>query len=349
MLTIIKRLGAADDADVFEEAARVIKSGGLVAFPTETVYGLGADALNAAAAAKIYKAKNRPPNNPLIVHILDKSDVYRLAADVPYEAEKLIDAFWPGPLTLVFKKAAIVPAITCGGLDTVAVRLPSNAAARELIRRSGTPVAAPSANISGAPSPTRAKHVIDDMNGKIDMIIDGGDCEIGIESTIVSFAEGRAELLRPGMITVEDLSRHIDIDARCLNDSSGKPKAPGMMYRHYSPKADMTLVCARGGAEKTALAIKKLADEALKTGKKPGIFISARLEPFFKPADDKNYICLIAGSDPDEVAANLYERLRRFDELGATDIYAEGYENTGAWLSIMNRMTKAAGNKIIYV
>ena len=246
------------DTEALERAAAIIRDGGLVAFPTETVYGLGADALSAEASKKIYAAKGRPSDNPLIVHVAEFSDMEKIAQEMPEEAKKLADAFWPGPLTMIVRKNDKVPYETTGGMDTVAVRMPNHPVALELIRRSGGYIAAPSANTSGKPSPTLAEHVAFDMDGRIPMILDGGPVGIGIESTIVDLTEDIPMILRPGYITPKMLEKvigEVKMDPGIIaSDSLQKPKAPGMKYKHYAPKADLILVDGEGRSSPTTTA-----------------------------------------------------------------------------------------------
>lgn len=257
------------DTEALERAAAIIRDGGLVAFPTETVYGLGADALSAEASKKIYAAKGRPSDNPLIVHVAEFSDMEKIAQEMPEEAKKLADAFWPGPLTMIVRKNDKVPYETTGGMDTVAVRMPNHPVALELIRRSGGYIAAPSANTSGKPSPTLAEHVAFDMDGRIPMILDGGPVGIGIESTIVDLTEDIPMILRPGYITPKMLEKvigEVKMDPGIIaSDSLQKPKAPGMKYKHYAPKADLILV--DGEEEKVVAKINALAKEGGSAGK----------------------------------------------------------------------------------
>ena len=248
MDTIIEKVDPGHiDTDVMEQAGKLIAEGELVAFPTETVYGLGGDALDPDASRRIYAAKGRPSDNPLIVHIADFDDMKRVAREVPEQAKKLADAFWPGPLTMIVWKSDAVPEATTGGMQTVAVRMPNHPVALELIRRSGCLIAAPSANTSGRPSPTEAQHVAEDLSGKIAMILDGGPVGIGIESTIIDLTEEKPMILRPGYITPEMLSEvlqeEVVIDPGIIAaDDTRKPKAPGMKYKHYAPKAEMIIV-----------------------------------------------------------------------------------------------------------
>ena len=273
MQTIIAVMHDGIDETQIRRAGDILKEGGLVAFPTETVYGLGGNALDAQASAKIYAAKGRPSDNPLIVHIADWDAIYKIASEILPEAKKLADAFWPGPLTMILKKSDAVPMATTGGLDTVAIRMPSNEVARALIRAGGGYVAAPSANTSGRPSPTCAAHVAQDLGGKIEMIIDGGNANIGLESTIVDLTEGKPTILRPGYINQEMLEQVLDeveMDRGLISpDSNVHPKAPGMKYRHYAPKADLIIV--EGEAARVREKINELVRENLAAGKKAGV------------------------------------------------------------------------------
>ena len=331
------------------EAGEVIKKGGLVAFPTETVYGLGADAMDENASAKIYAAKGRPSDNPLIVHIAHMDSLEEIAAEIPEAARRLADAFWPGPLTMIFKKKPIVPATTTGGLDTVAVRMPDCRAALEIIRCGGGFIAAPSANTSGRPSPTCAEHVAEDMDGVIDMIVDGGPVSIGLESTIVDMTEDLPVILRPGYITLEDVKRvagSAEVDAGVLSapDEGSKPKAPGMKYRHYAPKADLVIV--EGDSEKRVEYINRRCRELRKENKRCGVISS-----------DENidrYICDVvksvgSGRTGDDAAHNLYRVLREYDKEDVDIIYSESFESGQRSMAVMNRLLKAAGYKVIRV
>ena len=348
-----KRIRVADPKmateEELKEAARILREGGLVAFPTETVYGLGANALDEKAAKKIYAAKGRPSDHPLIAHISGQEELKPLAAEIPDMAKKLMDLYWPGPMTLVFKKTDAVPYGTTGGLDTVAVRMPSDPVAKTLIRLAGVPIAAPSANRSGRPSPTTADHVWQDMEGKIDMIIDGGPVGIGLESTIIDVTGPVATILRPGAITTEMVRAALgeaEMDPAILGPmkEGEHPKAPGMKYRHYAPKAPLTLV--EGDMEQVVKTISQLAEESLKQGKKTGIICT-----------DETRSCYHAGmiqsigtrAKEETVAHNLYAVLRQFDDLGADVIYSESFSDNQIGQAIMNRLTKAAGYRIIKV
>ncbi len=325
-----------------KQAAEIIKEGGLVAFPTETVYGLGADALNAEAVGKVYAAKGRPSDNPMIVHISSKDDILKLTPRITADMQKLMDAFWPGPLTMVVPALEIIPKVTTGGLDTVGIRMPSEPAAAELIRLSGVPIAAPSANLSGKPSPTSYKHVADDLDGRIDGIIAGGDCDAGIESTVVDMTEEVPSVLRPGIITAEQLSealgKKVGIDPALLEkpdifNNGGlletgadfKPKSPGMKYKHYAPKAEMVIY--QGNPEKVKLA---MAEEKVKRnsfGQKVEIIVF----------DDEH---------PEAAAHDFFARLRACDKAGVDVILAAALREDGIGFAVMNRMLKSAGYNI---
>ncbi len=314
MDTIIEKItgDSGHDRQVIQKAAAIIKKGGLVAFPTETVYGLGGDAFDADAASKIYAAKGRPSDNPLIVHISDISDLTELSDDVPEVVYTLAERFWPGPLTVIIKKNCRVPDTVTGGLDTVAVRLPDNETARKFIKASGTFIAAPSANLSGRPSPTSAEHVAEDLSGRIDMIIDGGDIDIGLESTIVDMTGDVPVLLRPGFVTAEMLCGavgEVAYDPALMSGVDGevRPKAPGMKYRHYAPKAEMTVVEGERGA--VADKIKQLVRNDISQGRKAGIMVSEENKDFFCEGE---MICLGSRTNPEEIARNLFGALREW-------------------------------------
>ena len=331
-----------------QEACRILQNGGLVAFPTETVYGLGGDALRPEASAKIYEAKGRPSDNPLIVHIADMESLEEVAQTVPEEAAKLAQHFWPGPLTMIFPKKEKVPGSTTGGLDTVAVRMPSHPVARALIRESGVYIAAPSANTSGRPSPTKAEHVQEDLDGRIDMIIDGGAVGIGLESTIVDMSTGVPTILRPGYITkemLEEVLGQVQVDPAILSRTINPnivAKAPGMKYRHYAPKGQLTLV--EGDRDKVIARINELVKEKEEEGHKVGVIgTDETLDSYH--AD----ILRSIGSrqKPETVAANLYRILREFDDLECDYMYSESFFEQGLGNAIMNRMLKAAGYHLI--
>ncbi len=325
--------------DMIDSAAQCVANGGTVAFPTETVYGLGCDALNNIAIDKVYKAKGRPSDNPLIVHIADKDDVFHLAKEVSDDAKKLMDKFWPGPLTVVLPKKDSVPLRVTGGLDTVAIRCPSDPVARELISKSKRFIAAPSANLSGSPSPTTSQHVIDDLNGRVDYIICGDNSKIGLESTVIDMSGTSPVILRPGAITLEMISKvigNVKYD-NCINAVVDKPKCPGMKYKHYSPKADVEVVM---GEESQ---VKKYIDSKLCQDANCGVLS-------FFGHDYDNAVCVLsAGNNMSEYAAGLFYNLRVFDEYKVSKIYAEFSETDGIGIAVKNRLFKAAGNKITKV
>ena len=336
------------DEGLMDRAGSIIRRGGLVAFPTETVYGLGADALDPEASGKIYQAKGRPSDNPLIVHIHRLDSLEKIARFIPKQAYLLAEAFWPGPLTMILGKSDIVPASVTGGLDTVAIRMPDHEIALALIRSGGGYIAAPSANTSGRPSPTTAQHVKDDLDGKIDMIIDGGSVGIGVESTIIDLTEDVPMVLRPGFISV-DMLRSVIGDVQMDpglhgDDPSFRPKAPGMKYRHYAPKADLTIV--EGSAEHVRAAIDRLACEAVSKGLSCGIIAADE--------DASSYhtgIVRCAGSRAKEItiSQHLFGILREFDDLGVDVIYSESFDTPQIGAAIMNRLIKAAGHHILSV
>ena len=333
------------DEAAIKEAGEILKNGGLVAFPTETVYGLGGDGLNARSSEKIYQAKGRPSDNPLIIHIAQLEDLDKIAEDVPDGAKKLAEKYWPGPLTMIFKKKDIVPIETTGGLESVAVRMPSHKVARALICYGGKYVAAPSANTSGRPSPTLAEHVIEDLNGKVDMILDGGEVGIGLESTIVDFTEKIPVILRPGYINqkmIAEVIGEVRMDKGLLiTDASVRPKAPGMKYRHYAPKADLTII--EGPLEKVTAEINKRAKEKSCAGYKVGIIGTEETVAEYKAGDVK---CIGTRADESTIAANLFGILREFDDDQVDYIYSESFDTAGIGSAIMNRLLKAAGHHI---
>ena len=324
-----------NESDV-RRAGEIIRAGGLVAFPTETVYGLGADALNAEAVASVYAAKGRPSDNPMIVHISDATDLYELidggAASLSREASILITNLWPGPLTMVFKKSDIVPDITTGGLDTVAIRMPSNPTARKLIKLAGRPIAAPSANLSGRPSPTTADDVLEDMDGRIDAIIMGEQCDVGIESTVLDLTDIIPRILRPGAVTKEKLmmllKRAVLYDNSLLEkptDEDFKPRSPGMKYTHYSPKAKVRLI--EGSKKEFREKAKQLGLEARERNEKVAII------------DYDN--------DPGRAAHKLFAELRELDRQGYDLILIRTIDDDGFGFSVMNRMLKSAGYDVV--
>ena len=342
---IIKTNAANIDETAIEDAAEIIKKGGLVAFPTETVYGLGANALDAEASKKIYEANGRPSDNPLIAHIASLDTLDEIVEDVSDVAKKLIDRFWPGPMTLIFKKKELVPDSTTGGLDTLAVRFPSNEIAKTLIEKSGVPIAAPSANVSVRPSPTKGEHVIEDLDGKVDMIIDGGEVGLGLESTIIDVTD-KPTILRPGFITqemLEDVIEEVRLDQTIIEKPSDDflPKALGMKYRHYAPKTELVIV--RGSAENVAQKIKEETQN-----KKAAIITVDQHLDLYKDIDAK----VVSWGDKeqmDEIAHQIFDALRKVDEWGVDIIYCEAFDEEDLGLAVMNRLTKAAGYQVIDV
>ena len=340
--------GKNESREALREAGEIIRQGGLVAFPTETVYGLGGDALNPESSKKIYAAKGRPSDNPLIIHIEDIKDLEKIVKEIPQSAYQLADVFWPGPLTMILPKSEEVPYQTTGGLNTVAVRMPSHPVALEFIREAGGYVAAPSANLSGKPSPTKAKYVVQDMDGRIDMIIDGDGVDIGLESTIVDLTGDKPMILRPGYITKEMLDAvlgQVETDPTLLDsDSKEAPKAPGMRYRHYAPKGELVLV--EGSPEAVVSYINEQTSLHRQQGEKTGIIGTTEMTGRYEADSVK-----IAGSRDDEtaIARQLYTFLREFDDEDVAYMYAESFAGTGMRQAIMNRLLKAAGHKIIKV
>ena len=346
MKTITANIKEGIDQEIITEAGGILKDGGLVAFPTETVYGLGGNALDEQAAEKIYAAKGRPSDNPLIVHIAEFEALNKIAAEIPEEAKMLADAFWPGPLTMIFQKTDLVPMGTTGGLNTVAVRMPDHPVALALIRAAGGYIAAPSANTSGRPSPTCAAHVQEDLDGRIEMILDGGPVGIGLESTIVDFTEDVPVVLRPGYISLEMLKETLG-DVRMdrgllITDNSVHPKAPGMKYRHYAPKADLSIV--EGTEAQVIDCINRLSAEAEKKGLKVGVIATNETKDCYAHAD----VFSIGSREEEEtIAHHLYEVLRSFDDDRVDLIYSEAFYTPRMGQAIMNRLLKAAGHKII--
>lgn len=323
------------------QAAELIRSGELVGMPTETVYGLGANALDEQAVMKIFEAKGRPADNPLIVHVASMEEVAPLVREIPQAARKLMEAYWPGPMTLILPKAACIPTAVSAGLDTVGIRLPSSEAARALIRESGCPIAAPSANRSGRPSPTTAQHVFEDMDGRIPMILDGGACEVGLESSVIDATGEVPVILRPGGITpemVEAVVGGVRVDEHVMSPlaEGDVVRSPGMKYKHYAPKAKTVIF--QGSVPNVIAAISARYDEALAAGAKPAIL-------GFDEHDfgGRMRISLGSADHPDEAAARLFAALRELDERGETLALCEAMEATGIGLAVMNRMGRAAG------
>lgn len=347
MNTILRKVDVDNiDMEVIKEASDILHAGDMVAFPTETVYGLGANALDEMASKKIYAAKGRPSDNPLIVHVANEQQILPLVKEIPESARKLMKAFWPGPLTIIFNKSDVVPYGTTGGLDTVAIRMPNHKVALTLIEESNIPIAAPSANTSGRPSPTTAMHVMDDLNGKISMVIDGGEVGIGIESTIVDVTGDIPMILRPGYINkkmLEEVVGEVTIDKAILGPVSPdlKPKAPGMKYKHYAPKADFTMF--DGDIDKVADRINELAESYIKKGYKVGIISSAESKDRYRYGE---VISIGSRNNEISISKNLYKVLREFDDKQVDYILGETFRSEELGQAIMNRLLKAAGYQV---
>jgi L-threonylcarbamoyladenylate synthase len=328
-----------NDLDAFAE---LIKKGETVVFPTETVYGLGANALDAEAVKKIFQAKGRPGDNPLIIHVAGIKDVEKLVKEIPEKAKLLMDAFWPGPLTLIMKKAECVPEVVSGGLQTIAVRYPDNPIAQEIIKKSGCPIAAPSANLSGKPSPTEAKHVLEDLDGRVAGMILSSDTELGLESTVIDMIAEPPVVLRPGDVTVDAISRIIGDVLVSKNVTKNiipkKVLSPGMKYTHYSPEADLVVV--KGNSKEISQKIKDQIEHFRDNPMLIGILASDETMGCY---DQGITISLGSQNDPKEMARNLFSRLRTFDELGVKKIFAEDIETNNETLALINRLYKAAG------
>lgn len=330
------------DKALINKAGNIIKNSGLAAFPTETVYGLGASALDGGAVKKIYAAKGRPSDNPLIIHVCSREQIFEYTRDVSDTAKKLIDAFMPGPFTVILKKKSVIPDEVTAKMDTVAVRFPENKIACALINAAGVPIAAPSANLSGKPSPTEAKHVIHDMRGRIECIIDGGSCDVGVESTIVDASGEIPVLLRPGGVTYDMLKSVVPetvIDAHVLKSVAAdeQPKCPGMKYKHYAPDADVTVV--EGEKDAVQKKIRELLYENRNT-------VTGVLTMYESAYDDA--VIISAGKTNREYAKNLFAALRKFDDLGVKVVFAEFCDRDGYGLAVKNRLYKSAGNKVIH-
>ncbi|MDH5794813.1 MAG: L-threonylcarbamoyladenylate synthase [Candidatus Bathyarchaeota archaeon] len=342
--TVILRVNPEEpEIDKIRVAADAIRRGGLVAFPTETVYGLGADALNQKAVAQIYTAKKRPLDNPIIVHVASREEVYKLSESVPERANRLIDNFWPGPLTLVLKASKTVPKATTGGLDTVAMRMPSHTVALALIRESKVPIAAPSANLSGRPSPTTAEHVRQDLGGRIDVILDAGSTMVGIESTVLDLTVDPPQVLRPGGVPYEELGKilgRVELHPVAIADrriSVAQVRSPGMKHRHYAPRAQLMIV--EGSLEAIIPKVQELTTRFLKKGKKVGILATDESESRYSADVVKS---LGSRKDLATTARNLFRLLREFDMEKVDIIIAEGIATEGLGLAVMNRLRKAS-------
>lgn len=338
---------SAIDMDKLAVASDILKNGGTVAFPTETVYGLGANALEETSIKKIFEAKGRPSDNPLIVHIAAVEDIKPLVADIPNHVDVLMERFWPGPLTLVFRKSSLVPPMITGGLDTVAIRMPAHPIARTLIAMAGVPVAAPSANLSGKPSPTQASHVVEDLLGRVDAIISGGSCKVGLESTVLDITGEVPMILRPGGVTKEELESVIGkvVIDRAIEGGDEKhlvPKSPGMKYTHYAPKAEVVVV--EGEQQSVVSRIQQMQREKQKTGMKVGIMATDETKDKY---DNAQILSVGSRERLETITNNLFRVLRAFDEIGVDIILAEAIERKGLGDAIMNRLLKAAGNHVV--
>ena len=331
-----------------EEAGKVIRNGGTVAFPTETVYGLGANALDDEAVKKIFIAKGRPQDNPLIIHVSTK-EISGLVKDVPEVAQKIIDKFWPGPLTVILEKKDIIPNVTSANLNTIGIRMPNSEIALKLIELAERPIAAPSANISGRPSPTEVERCVEDLNGRVDYIIGGESSDIGVESTIVDCTVNPPLVLRPGGITLEmlkEINPEIELDKALKSKPNDdfKPKAPGMKYKHYAPNAHLKII--KGKNEKTIEIINEIVENYIEKGNDVAILTTnENLNKF----NNGKVISLGSENDLKEIAKNLFEALRKCDDLGVQYILCQGFEENGVGLAIMNRLNKAAGYDILEV
>lgn len=348
MKTLVLKVDSQEpDVGKIRVAADFIKRGGLVAFPTETVYGLGASAFNAEAVLRLFKAKKRPLDNPPIVHVCDAESVRRLARSVPKIAVELIEKFWPGPLTLIFRRSDAVPSVTVAGLGTVAVRMPRHHVALGLIRESGCPIAAPSANLAGRPSPTSAKHVLDDLGGRIEAVLDAGSTSVGVESTVLDLTVDPPEILRPGGTPFEALKQilgNVELSPFAIAEKAlplGETRSPGLRHKHYAPKADVVVV--EGEISAVVDKVKKLAETYAKRGK-VGILATDETTDNYDTAVVKS---LGSRSDLAEVARNLFRLLREFDDEGVSVVIAEGVSQGGLGLAVMNRLRKASGYRIV--
>ena len=330
------------------QAAAIIRAGGLVGFPTETVYGLGANALNAEAVRTIFAAKGRPGDNPLIVHVSRVEEILPLIrGDIPAAARRLMDAYWPGPMTLIFPKSDLIPDAVSAGLDTVGIRLPSHETARALIAESHCPIAAPSANRSGRPSPTAAAHVLEDMDGRIELILDGGACDVGVESTVVDMTGATPRILRPGGVTAAQIaavagtSEGAPAVMRPLKEGE-HPRSPGMKYRHYAPAGDLTIF--HGEPAAVAARIRESYDAALGDGRRPLILALDAHRALYGQLRVESL-----GDSPEAMAHNLFAVLRDADTLGADALFSEAVEADGVGLAVMNRLGRAAAFHIVEV
>lgn len=347
--TMLLRVDAeAPDIEKVRVAARFVRSGGLVAFPTETVYGLGADALNATAVLALFEAKKRPLDNPPIVHVCDVMDVYRVAQEVPAKAELLMRLFWPGPLTLILKRSRVVPDVAVAGLDTVAVRMPRHNVALALIRESGCPISAPSANLAGKPSPTMAKHVLEDLDGRIDAVLDGGPTVVGVESTVLDVTVDPPQVLRPGGTPFEALQEVlgcVELNPAVTAERPvpvGKVRSPGLKHKHYAPDANVVVV--EGELPAIVRKVNELVACYVKRGSRVGVLCTAETAGYYRADVVKS---LGSRTDMGGVAQSLFALLREFDLERVDVIVAEGVPLEGLGLAVMNRLRRASGYKIV--
>ncbi|MDO5037557.1 MAG: L-threonylcarbamoyladenylate synthase [Tissierellia bacterium] len=346
METQVIKIESLDEKDKIHQAATALGQGKLVVIPTETVYGLGAHGLREDSVKGIFEAKGRPQDNPLILHVANQDQVLDLVQAIPPAAKDCMDMFWPGPLTLIFKRSKIVPDLVTAGLETVAIRMPSHAIAHAILEEAAIPVAAPSANTSGRPSPTRVSHVLEDLDGKVDMIVDGGFTDVGIESTILDVTVDPPTILRPGGVTKEDLEDLLGTVAEDTShydaESGTVPKSPGMKYRHYAPQADTTVFA--GNIENVAKEINRRIQE--NKGEKVAVLCTTETQALYQGA----HLLLDMGSRShlEEVAKNLFNSLRACDEAGVDRIYVEGFDFEGLGVGIMNRLLKASGGKVVF-
>lgn len=340
---------AQPDPESLAEPGEILRCGGLVVFPTETVYGVGANALDAGAVASIFEAKGRPSDNPLIVHICRIEQVEELAEDFTVQARRAAEVFWPGPLTMILPKKPHIPAEVTGGLDTVALRMPEHPVALALLNIAGIPVAAPSANTSGKPSPTSAEHVMRDLDGKVDVVVDGGSCRIGVESTVLDMTAEPPVILRPGGVSREDLEEvlgHVEVDSAADDhDSPGTPRSPGMKYRHYAPRAKVVLV---NGKEITEIVkkVNELLASCHADNKAAGVLASTESAQGYQA---EAVFPVGSRANLESVARNLFQGLRFLDDCDVDIIIAEGYPDEGIGTAVMNRLRKSAGGNLIMV
>ncbi|HDK7157106.1 TPA: threonylcarbamoyl-AMP synthase [Clostridium botulinum] len=335
------------DEHVISKAGNILRQGGLVVFPTETVYGLGANALDKDAVKKIFEAKGRPQDNPLIVHVSKVKDIEKLVEEIPPIAQKLMDKFWPGPMTIILKKKDIIPNETSAGLDSIGIRMPSNKIAMELISMAGVPIAAPSANLSGKPSPTDLETCIEDLDGRVNMILGGDNSEVGVESTVIDCTINPPCILRPGGITLEmlkEVDSDIYIDPAIMKkpDKELRPKAPGMKYRHYAPKAPLKII--KGDLNKTIEKINEMVQNYIDAEKKVGIIATDETIDNYKKGE---VVSIGSRKDLNTIAHNLFYVLRTFDEKNVDLILSEAFEEKDMGVAIMNRLKKSAGYDII--